>query len=426
MIMAPLSQIQSLRHTARAALSRSRRPLLTSSSSPSPSPVHLLTDHDGVAVRTRHQKRPLSTSSIRGTRPLYALPNKFVTGTTPEQVAESQAVRDWYASNFEQWEDDPDKIIVGEEKEEEEDEAAAAAEEEDSPSIISLPEHLTKRNIRPLVAYLRESGKEEGTRNCRRLRNPGVNDPNFPLTPGILHGSDPTKNIVSVDHSSKVLIKTPWFEIQRELDRYHYGVNGSFENRVYALTVFPSDEAHLDHHRGRQPKDRTTYKVDDVNMTITAISPPPLPTPPPRTPVEGMENILVIPADLQMHPVMHAPFCLNFVRYHPNKPIKIRIQYVNEEESPALKRGGFLAPVNRFVECLVEDGAPIPECIELECTGLRQKDVVRRERLIVPEGVTIHPRVPDDFLIGTVFGGKGGGNLGLGDEDAEGEGGEEK
>jgi len=261
----------------------------------------------------------------------------------------------------------------------------------------------------------------------RRLRNPGVNDPNFPLIPGILHGSDPTKGIVSVDASSKVMVKTPWFEIQRELDRYHYGRNGSFENRVYALTVFPSEEASLDHHRTRQPKDRTTYKVDDEKNEIIAIPAPPLPTPPERTPVDGMENILVIPADLQMHPVGHSAYCLNFIRYHPNKPIKIPIRPINEEESPAIKRGGFLSIVNRFIECLVDAEAPIPEYIELECTGLRQKDVVRRERLLIPEGTSVHPRVPDDFLVGTVYGARGG-SAATDDTDGgeEGEGGEEK
>ena len=412
--MAPSSNILLLRRTACAALSRQshRRACLSSISS-----AHLLSTHD--VHQHQHLKRTLSTTS---TQPLYAQPNKYVTGVTPEQVAQSQVLKDWYAANFQDWQDEPDKIIIGEEKEEEEVEDV----EEENPSIIKLPEHLTKRNIRPLVAYLRTPGAEEGSRNCDRLRNPRVTQPQFPLIPGIIHGSDPTNGILSVDESSKIMVKTPWFEIQRELDRYHYGRNGSFENRVYALTVFPSNEAHLDHHRTRNPKDRTVYKVDDEKLELIAIPPPPLPAPPPRTAIEGMENILVIPSDLQMHPVQHTTYCLNFIRYHPNKPIKIPIRLINEEESPTIKRGGFLSMVNRFIECLVDDNAPIPEYIDLECTGLRQKDVVRRERMIIPEGVTIHPRVPDDFLVGTVFGSRGtGASMGGEEGAAEGEGGEE-
>ena len=398
--MAPLPPIQMLRH---AAACGSRRRFLPSRNNF----VHQL------------QKRSLATDS---TRPLYAQPHRFVAGVTSQQLDESQATKAWYAANFPDYLDEPDTIIIGEEEEEAAaQEAAEAEEEEENPSIIKLPEHLTKRNIRPMVAYLRDREREEGSRACYKLRNPGVNDPNFPLIPGIIHGSDPTKNIVSGEPYSKVLVKTPWFEIQRELDRYHHGITGSFENRVYALTVFPGDEANLDHHRGRQPKDRTTYKLDDDTMTVIETPGPKPPVPPPRTPVEGMENILVIPADLQMHPVSHSSYCLNYIRYHPSKPIKIPIRNVNEEESPAIKRGGFLCYVNRFVECLIEDGAPIPECIQLECTGLRAKDVVRRDRLIIPEGVTIHPRVPKDYLMGTVLGVRGAQVAVAGEEQEGGE-----
>eukprot|EP00581_Thalassiosira_minuscula_P001141 CAMPEP_0183738034 /NCGR_PEP_ID=MMETSP0737-20130205/53674_1 /TAXON_ID=385413 /ORGANISM="Thalassiosira miniscula, Strain CCMP1093" /LENGTH=414 /DNA_ID=CAMNT_0025972481 /DNA_START=92 /DNA_END=1336 /DNA_ORIENTATION=+ len=411
--MAPSPQIQMLRHTARIGLSQSRA---RRAATPS---VHLTHQHHDVHQQATHRHN--QRRHLHNTPTPRAQPNKYVTGVTPEQLAESKAMQDWYDANFKDWQDEPDKIIVGENDQDEKEKAAEEEEEEEQkhPSSITLPEHLTKRNIRPLVAYLRQPGIEEGTRNCNKLRNPGVNDPYFPLIPGILHGSDPTQNIASNDPSSKIILKTPWFEIQRELDRYHHGLNGSFENRVYALTVFPSEEACLDHHTKWPPKDATTYHIDDETTEMIATPGAPPPVPPSRTPVPGMENILVLPADLQMHPVANAPFCLNFLRYHANKPIKIPIRTINEEESNTLKRGGFLAPVNRFIECLVEDGAPIPEYIALECTGLRQKDVVRRDRLIIPEGVKVHPRVPEDYLMGTVFGVRGGGAAVLEGEEGE-------
>ena len=151
------------------------------------------------------------------------------------------------------WEYEPDKLVVGEnvaivDTNADEENGDDTSEYDNNPSSIILPEHLTQRNIRPSVAYLRDaSGRETGTRNSRKLRLPSNNinnDPYFPLIPGILHGSDPTQNILSTDPLSKIIIKTPWFEIQRELDRFHYGITGSFTNRVYALTVFPIDEAH--------------------------------------------------------------------------------------------------------------------------------------------------------------------------------------
>ena len=75
------------------------------------------------------------------------------------------------------------------------------------------------------------------------------------------------------------------------------------------------------------------------------------------------------------------------------------------EESAAMKRGGFIAPITRHVTCIVEDGVPIPEKIELECTDVKLKEVIREERLIFPEGVSMSPTVDRElFLVGTVFG----------------------
>ncbi|KAL7434815.1 hypothetical protein ACHAXM_004346 [Skeletonema potamos] len=358
------------------------------------------------------------------TSPLYAQPNQYVTGVTNEQLETSQAMRDWYQANFPSWKEEPETYIVTDENDDASRDDGTTTDDDDdeiitNPHAITLPPELTKRNIRPLVAYLRDSDNESGTRNCDRLRNPGPTEDDFPLVPGILHGSDPTANIISVDPESKLLVKTPWFEIQRELDRYSSGRNGSFENRVYALTIFASEDAHVGYHKSVRQlnKDETTYHLDEETMTITEIPAPPPQVLPERKPI--VENVLVIPADLQLHPVLHSALCVNFIRYHAKKPIKIPIRAINEEESPAMKKGGFIAFVNTFVECLVEEGGVIPERIELECTGLRQKDVVRRERLIIPKGVTIHPRVKSDFLVGTVFGAKGVGADEKGEEETK-------
>jgi hypothetical protein len=43
--------------------------------------------------------------------------------------------------------------------------------------------------------------------------------------------------------------------------------------------------------------------------------------------------------------------------------------------------------------------------LELECTGLKLKEVVRLNRIIFPEGVRASKHVnPKTFLVGTVFG----------------------
>ena len=93
----------------------------------------------------------------------------------------------------------------------------------------------------------------------------------------------------------------------------------------------------------------------------------------------------------------------------------------NIEESPALRRDGFIIPVSKHIECIVEDGVPIPDEVEVDCTGVVLKEVLRMDRLIFPDGVTPTKRVdPEKFVVGPVIGGRGAGNDG---EGAEGEGG---
>ncbi|KAL7508678.1 hypothetical protein ACHAXN_005770 [Cyclotella atomus] len=363
-------------------------------------------------IRQSHRLLRLArpTRSMHTSASLLAAPEYYVSGVTPDQIASNPALAEYYRANFGSWESDPDVFIK--QAEVQPIEVEEISTDEHAPIV---PPQYNARGIRPLVAYARLPGKEEGSRNCHKMRNPyQTNLPNidyFPLIPGIVRGSDPTQNIISVDPTSKILIKTPWFEIQRELDRYHH----SFQCRVYALTIYSDQDCHVSYHKSKQNVPPPQWNVCQDSMTITEIPPPPPPILPKRTPL--VENMLVIPTDLQMHPVDHMAFCLNFLRYHPSKPIKLPIRTINEEESPAMKRGGFLAFANKTIECLIDVDAVIPEFIPLECTGLRQKDVVRRDRLVLPEGVTIHPRVGEDYLVGSVFGAKGGGAVVVEEED---------
>jgi hypothetical protein len=105
--------------------------------------------------------------------------------------------------------------------------------------------------------------------------------------------------------------------------------------------------------------------------------------------------------------VQSSIYCANFCRYHAGRPIKLPIIQINEEESPALKREGFIVPIQRYVECIVEDGVSIPEALELECTGMVTKEVIRLDRIILPDGIQVSDHVRkrgDEFIIGVVFG----------------------
>lgn len=212
------------------------------------------------------------------------------------------------------------------------------------------------RNIRPLTTYLRDPNRDDGTRSSKRLRY------HEGLIPGLLYGSDPFEQIYSHQDESRIFVKTPWNFLQSELDRYHR----SFESRVYNLTILngPDDDS-------------------------------------------GGTQLKVTPQNLQRHPVMSSIYCCNFLRYHPQRPLPIPIKFVNQEECVALKRDGFIVPIKRYVECLIEDGVDIPESIDVDCSGLQVRQVVRLNKLIIPEGVTISKRViknQKDFIAGIVYG----------------------
>lgn len=217
--------------------------------------------------------------------------------------------------------------------------------------IIEYP-----RNIRPLTTFFRDPHRDDGTRNSKRLRY------HEGLIPGLLYGGDPFKEIYSHQHDSKIFVKTPWKLLQSELDRYHR----NFESRVYDLTILNGPD-------------------DDTGGT----------------------QLKVTPQNVQRHPVMSTIYCVNFLRYHPRRPLQIPIRFVNQEECVALKRDGYIVPIKRHIECLIEDGVDIPESIDVDCAGLHVRQVVRLNKLIIPEGVSISKRVlkrADDFIAGIVYG----------------------
>ena len=208
-------------------------------------------------------------------------------------------------------------------------------------------------NIRPLTTYIRDSVAEEGTRNVQALRESG-------FIPGMLRGSNPDLGISS-HNETEIYVKTPWKSLQRELDRYQH----NFGSRVYGLTVWEHPEA-----------------------------------------TEGYTQ-RVVPQNVNRHPVNSTIYCANYCRYHAARPLKFPVRKINEEESPALKRDGFIIPITRKIECFVEDGATIPEALDLECSGLQFKDVIRTDRLILPEGVRLSDRMVKrgrDLIVGVMFG----------------------
>jgi large subunit ribosomal protein L25 len=116
----------------------------------------------------------------------------------------------------------------------------------------------------------------------------------------------------------------------------------------------------------------------------------------------GSESERVIPRDVQMHPIKPLPQHVDFLRVSADTKITVDVpvHFLNEEESPGLKRGGVLNIVRHEVEvyCGVDD---IPQGFDIDLTGQEIGDSIHASALALPSGVelTITDR---DFTIATI------------------------
>lgn len=114
------------------------------------------------------------------------------------------------------------------------------------------------------------------------------------------------------------------------------------------------------------------------------------------------ERFRAIPRDMQMDVVRDLPVHVDFLRLSPRSEITLMIPmtFINEEESPGIKRGGVLNIVRHEVELRVR-AADIPETLVADLTGLEIGDVVHISSVQLPEGakLTITDR---DFAVATV------------------------
>jgi large subunit ribosomal protein L25 len=114
------------------------------------------------------------------------------------------------------------------------------------------------------------------------------------------------------------------------------------------------------------------------------------------------DNERVLPRDVQFHPVKDETMHVDFLRVSKLTRTNVMVQcnFINEEDSPGLTRGGMLNVVRHEVEvvCGVDD---IPDQFELDLTGLDIGDSIHAGVLKLPEGVelTISDR---DFTIATI------------------------
>jgi large subunit ribosomal protein L25 len=111
----------------------------------------------------------------------------------------------------------------------------------------------------------------------------------------------------------------------------------------------------------------------------------------------------VIPRDVQVDPVRDFPIHVDFMRVSRTSRIDVEVpvQFVNEEASPGLKRGGVLNIVRHEVELTCPADA-IPERLIVDLTGLDIGDSLHISAVSLPAGTT--PTIDRDFTIATIAG----------------------
>lgn len=112
----------------------------------------------------------------------------------------------------------------------------------------------------------------------------------------------------------------------------------------------------------------------------------------------------VIARDVQFHPISDQVMHVDLFRVDEDTKINVEVavRFVNENDSPGMKRGGVLNVVRHSVELVVPAGN-IPDAIEADLTGLDIGDSVHISAIKLPEGAK--PAIADrDFTVATLQG----------------------
>ncbi len=97
----------------------------------------------------------------------------------------------------------------------------------------------------------------------------------------------------------------------------------------------------------------------------------------------GLQRTL--PKDVQFHPVTERPLHVDFLRIgeHSSVTVEVPVRFVNEDDSPGIKRGAVLNIVRHTLE-LVVDAAEIPDEIVIDLTGTDVGDSIHISQVQLP------------------------------------------
>ncbi len=116
----------------------------------------------------------------------------------------------------------------------------------------------------------------------------------------------------------------------------------------------------------------------------------------------GGDKVRTLPKDVSLHPVTDRPTHADFLRMTKGGKIDVSVPvvFINEEESPGLKKGGVLNVVRHELELTCANDK-IPSEIEVDVTGKEVGDSIHISEITLPEGS--ESAITDrDFTIATL------------------------
>ncbi|NOX39336.1 MAG: 50S ribosomal protein L25/general stress protein Ctc [Alphaproteobacteria bacterium] len=137
--------------------------------------------------------------------------------------------------------------------------------------------------------------------------------------------------------------------------------------------------------------------------------------------IEGQEDVRVICRGVQRDVVKDLPTHIDLMRLHRTSRINlfIPVDFIGEEVSVGLKRGGVLTVVRNEVELKVTAG-DIPDKLVVDLTNHDVGDVIHMSEITLPAGT--RPMITDrDFVIANIAAPSSLKSAGDGDDEAESE-----
>jgi large subunit ribosomal protein L25 len=116
------------------------------------------------------------------------------------------------------------------------------------------------------------------------------------------------------------------------------------------------------------------------------------------------KKIKAVAHKIDLDPVTDHPVHVDFITCEDKKDIRFKpsLNFINQDKSPGLKKGGFLHVVLRKVEAICKDAKFIVDKIDIDTSSMQVGHKVRSSNLKLPEGVSLLKKA--DFSIASIIG----------------------